>query len=183
MKIGILGGSFNPPHLGHLNIALKLIADKVVDKVIFVPVGNKYEKRELIDFKARCDMIKLMIAGYNNLELSLIGDMDEYQYTYQVLNYFQGVFKDAKISFICGLDNLWDFKNWKRYEYILANYELIVFSRNGYDENVDLKGKVHFVKHENEDVSSTKIRSNVVKYKDYLDIGVYNYIKEKDLYG
>ena len=70
MKIGIFGGSFNPPHKMHKNIALNLIKNKYLDKVIYVPTGNKYNKKDLIDAMDRYNMLKIMIEGYKNLELS-----------------------------------------------------------------------------------------------------------------
>ena len=58
MKIGIFGGSFNPPHNMHLGIALELIKDKYLDKVIYVPTGDNYNKIGLISFKDRLNMLK-----------------------------------------------------------------------------------------------------------------------------
>ena len=59
MRIGVFGGSFNPPHLMHLNIAKDLLRLKYLDKVIFVPTGNKYSKDDLIDIKYRIVMYRL----------------------------------------------------------------------------------------------------------------------------
>ena len=56
MKIGIFGGSFNPPHKKHENIAHSLIEENYVDKVIFVPVGEFYQKKDLASFKDRLAM-------------------------------------------------------------------------------------------------------------------------------
>ena len=60
MKIGIFGGTFNPPHNMHKNIAVNLIKNNYLDKVIFVPTGNRYNKKDIIDFKDRYNMVKLM---------------------------------------------------------------------------------------------------------------------------
>ena len=62
MKIGIFGGSFNPPHIMHKKIAEQLIKEKYLDKVIFVPTGMKYEyKNNLISNEDRYHMLKLLI--------------------------------------------------------------------------------------------------------------------------
>ena len=61
MKIGIFGGSFNPPHNAHKKIALELIKKHYVDKVIFVPTGSKYEyKNNLLSNEIRLTMLELM---------------------------------------------------------------------------------------------------------------------------
>ena len=76
MKIGIFGGSFNPPHKMHKTIALTLIKKHYVDKVIFVPTGSKYKyKNNLLSDKVRLEMLELMCHDNNNLEVS--GVIDE----------------------------------------------------------------------------------------------------------
>ena len=68
MRVGIFGGTFNPPHKMHLNIALILIKNNYVDKVIFVPTGNKYDRKDLNNELDRFNMVNLMIKDYDNLE-------------------------------------------------------------------------------------------------------------------
>lgn len=96
MKIGIFGGSFNPPHNMHENIALNLIANGYVDKVIYVPTGDNYNKKGLVSFCDRYEMVLLMTNNNPNLEISSIGNNDEYKYTYQTLDYFQKNIKMLK---------------------------------------------------------------------------------------
>ena len=59
MKIGIFGGSFNPPHLFHKRIITYLLDNKYLDKVIIVPVGDNYKKRDLATFVNRYDMLNM----------------------------------------------------------------------------------------------------------------------------
>jgi len=106
MKIGIFGGSFNPPHNMHKNIALELIKKGYLDKVVYVPTGDSYKKENLINFKDRLKMVELMTLNYDNLSVSDIGNNDKYAYTYQTLDYFQNIYKNDEIYFICGTDNL-----------------------------------------------------------------------------
>ena len=70
MRVGIFGGTFNPPHKMHLNIALTLIKNNYVDKVIFVPTGNKYDRKDLNNELDRFNMVNLMFKDYDNLEVS-----------------------------------------------------------------------------------------------------------------
>ena len=129
MKIGIFGGSFNPPHNMHKNIALNLIKNKYLDKVIYVPTGNKYNKRGLVNQNDRYNMVRLMIEGYNNLDVSNY-EFNKLTYTYETLDYFRNIYQNDDIYFICGSDNLKEITSWKRYDYILKNYKIIVIKRN-----------------------------------------------------
>ena len=190
MKIGIFGGSFNPPHNMHKNIALELIRKEYLDEIIYVPTGDKYNKSGLISFSDRINMVKLMIDKYNNLSLSDIGNNDSYQYTYQVLDYFKSIKKDSNIYFICGTDNLKELDTWRNYEYILENYKLLVIRRN--NDNIEeilnkyekYKNNIIIADIESKVLSSTDIRINLRENKreENLSIDVYNYIKENNLY-
>lgn len=190
MRIGIFGGSFNPPHNMHKNISLKLIDNGYLDKVIYVPTGNMYNKSNLIDFEDRLNMVKLMIEKNDNLDVSDIGNNMDYQYTYQALDYFKKLYNDASIYFICGSDNLVEFDTWREFEYILENYKLLVIIRNGdnieeilskydkYRDNIIITNVSPRV------ISSTVVRHNIKNDigDDNIDIDVYKYIKEKKLY-
>ena len=172
MKIGIFGGSFNPVHNMHKNISLELIDNGYLDMVIYVPTGDKYNKKDLINFKDRLNMLKLMTEGNGKLDVSDIGNYDEYQYTYQVLDYFRSIYSDDDIYFICGSDNLKYFDTWKKYQYVLEYYKLLVIKRNC--DNIDdiLNKYKDYINNiiiadiMESEVSSTYIRNN--KFFSYL---------------
>ena len=69
-KYGFFGGSFNPITNAHIQIALNILKRYNLDKIIFVPVGNNYQKAELIDEKHRYNMIKIAIQDYKTLQVS-----------------------------------------------------------------------------------------------------------------
>lgn len=187
MKIGIFGGSFNPPHKIHQKIANYLVKNNYLDKVIFVPTGSNYEKSYLASEQDRYNMLKLMIGNVSYLDISTY-EFGKLTHTYQTLDYFKEHYKDDEIYFICGSDNLKEIKTWKRYQYILSNYKLLVIRRNGesitdilselksYQDNIividDIKSSL----------SSTSIRK---RYKDdkklvkdgNIDSKVFEYIK------
>lgn len=192
MKIGIFGGCFNPPHKMHIEIARKLIKQGMLDKVIFVPTGNNYTKAELVDIENRIEMLNCIIDK-ETMEVSDISRNLNYSYTFQVLDYFNGKYKGAQIYFICGTDNLKEFKTWKNYEYILTNYKLLVVARNG--DNVDkliqeyskYVDNIYVASIEENLVSSTLIRKalkekNNEYLQKHLDIKVIEYIENKGLY-
>lgn len=187
MKIGIFGGSFNPPHKIHQKIANYLVKNNYLDKVIFVPTGSNYEKPYLASEQDRYNMLKLMIGNVSYLDISTY-EFGKLTHTYQTLDHFKKHYKDDEIYFICGSDNLKEIKTWKRYQYILSNYKLLVIRRNGesitdilselksYQDNIividDIKSSL----------SSTSIRKRF-KYDKKLvkdgniDSKVFEYIK------
>ena len=179
MKIGIFGGTFNPPHKMHLKIALSLI-----EKNIFVPTGNKYDRKDLNNENDRLNMVNLMINDYKNLESSDFELGKIMVYTYQTLNHFKKLYKNDEIYFICGSDNINDFKTWKNYEYILNNFKVLVIPRN--NEKINIKSSniiLTDVKADN--LSSTYIRNNIKNIKntdDLIDKKVLDYIKERNFY-
>lgn len=189
MKIGIFGGSFNPPHQMHMNIALELIQKNYVDKIIYVPTGNRYNKKDLIDAKHRLKMLKLMINKNNNLTVSDYEIKNVLTYTYQTLDYFKKIYPNDEIYFICGSDNLKEISTWKNYEYILNNYKLLIIKRNNDDIDKivsDLnKSNIILTRIFSQNISSTNIRKNLQMNKpNYnLDKNVMKYIKKKQLYN
>ncbi len=189
MKIGIFGGSFNPPHKMHKKIGLELIEKGYLDKVIYVPTGDKYQKNNLISAKDRYQMLTLMIQGEQYLFLSDYEINKNVVYTYQTLSHFKRKYPEDEIYFICGSDNLLRFNTWKNYSYILKKYKIIVIKRNNDQVDEIVKNNKNII---NADVtysnlSSTKIR-NLIKscHKKnlllYIDEKVMNYIEEKNLY-
>ena len=192
MKIGIFGGSFNPPHKMHKEIAIELIKKHYVDKVIFVPTGSKYKyKNNLLSDKVRLNMLELMCKDTNNLEVSDFELKDDVVYTYLTLNYFKNKYKDDEIYFICGTDNLSYIDKWKRGEYILSNNKILVIKRNTDDINAlldkykDYKDNIIVTDIKENEISSTKIREmiyNNKRVKDYLDNKVLDYIVRNKLY-
>lgn len=191
MKIGIFGGSFNPPHNMHKNIALKLINNGYLDKVIFVPTGDKYNKDGLLNQKDRYNMVKLMIEGCDNLEVSDY-EFNKLTYTYETLDYFKNIYKDDDIYFICGSDNLKQITLWRKYDYILRNYKMIVIRRNNDDIDKIINNLLIYYKNIicitdiQNSLSSTLIRENLNKNNDtYLlqnmDANVLKYIKNNSI--
>ena len=192
MKIGIFGGSFNPPHKMHKKIALELIKKHYVDKVIFVPTGNKYKyKNNLLSDNIRLEMLKLMCIDNEKLEVSDYELKEQVVYTYETLDYFKNKYKDDEIYFICGTDNLSYIDKWKKGEYILSNNKILVIKRNTDDINTllnkykDYKDNIIVTDIKENEISSTKIREMIYNNKRagvYLDKKVYSYIKDNNLY-
>lgn len=191
MKIGIFGGSFNPPHNMHQDIALNLIKEHYLDKVIFVPTGNYYPKQELVEFKHRYEMLKIMTNDYSNIEVSDYEAKGELTYTYQTLDYFQKKYPNDEIYFILGTDNLKEFKKWRNYEYVLKTYKILTVNRNKdnisdiLSEYKDYKNSIIIANIPLCEISSTEIRKEIksnTNLLNKLNKNVLEYIEKEKLY-
>lgn len=192
MKIGIFGGSFNPPHKMHLHIGFQLVNKQYVDKVIYVPTGSKYKyKNNLLPDINRMEMLEILTKKYDYLDVNDYELKDEVVYTCETLAYFKENNPLDDIYFVCGADNLSYIDKWKNGEYILRNYKIIVMRRKG--ENIEelvekykeYKKNIIVADIDQMDISSTDIRERLKKNIDVLDVldkDVYQYIKDNELY-
>ena len=196
-SIVIYGGSFNPPHNIHFAIAEQVIKQyPEVEKVIFIPVNNKYPKEGIIENKHRYNMLKEVIDSNSKFELS---DLDMYGekslLTIKVLEEMQETYKNKELWVLVGSDNLKKIHKWYRAEDLLSKYKIIVMEREGdtvediINKNEILKRNKENIKKLNKDIksnlSSTYIRNKIKTGEDILDsvpYKVYEYIKENDLY-
>ncbi len=192
MRIGVFGGSFNPPHKMHLNIGFQLVNKQYVDKVIYVPTGSKYKyKNNLLPDKNRLEMLEILTKNYEYLDVNGYELKDEVVYTCETLAYFKEVYKDNDIYFVCGADNLSYIDKWKNGEEILRGYKILVMKRKGEDID-ELLEKFKEYKHnivvadvEQQDISSTDIRERLKNKEEVLDVldkEVYEYIRKNKLY-
>ena len=168
-RIGFFGGCFNPPSNIHINLANKLVQENKLDKVIFVPVGDYYDKNELVSAKHRYNMLKLAIKGYSNLEVSDIElGINKKLYASDVFELIANRYIGQDIYFIMGSDNYSKMPKWKDYDYIKDRYKYIVLDRV---EN---------------SLSSSRIRKMIqegIDVEEYLNREVIEYIDEYKLYG
>ena len=192
MKLGIFGGSFNPPHNMHTYIANYMINQQYVDKVVFVPTGSKYAyKNNLIEEEHRLNMLEILSNKNENILVSDYELKSEVVYTIDTLRYFKELYPNDEIYFICGLDNFSYIDKWKNGEEILSNYKIIVINRDGNDLDEllvkynDYKDNIIVSNMEMKDISSTYIRDNIKeidKVKEFIDEDVLRYIYERELY-
>ena len=192
MRIGILGGSFNPPHKMHFNMGIELLEKKYVDKIVYVPTGSKYKyKNNLVQDEHRFKMLELMIKNDNRFEVRDFELKDYVVYTWDTLKYFQEKYPNDEIYFVCGADNLSYVDEWKNGIYLLSNYKFLVIKRYTDDIEEILK---RFDKFKNniivtdvnpDSLSSTLIRERIKNREDILELldnDVYEYIIENKLY-
>lgn len=197
-KIGILGGSFNPIHNGHIQLARTAYEEYDLDKVIFIPSGIAYFKKniDMPSGNVRHSMVNLAIKGIpcfesSNMEIVRPGDT----HTVDTLRELHAKFPDAELFFITGADILFSIHTWYEPKAILELTTLIVSVRNGSSiEDMErraseLKDKYNarilFLKADNFEISSTKIRELIKNRSDVSNLvpkEVENYIKDHGLY-
>ncbi|MBQ6845015.1 MAG: nicotinate-nucleotide adenylyltransferase [Agathobacter sp.] len=194
MKIGILGGSFDPIHNGHLHMALESYKQYALDEVWLIPNGNAPHKDsdKMADATHRMAMCQLVADEYPFLKTCDIEiTSEEYSYTYITVTKLQHTYPEHEFYFIMGADSLDYFDKWRKPEVIASICRILVINRDEFSEE-DMAVKIHRI---NEifpadisivhcakvDVSSTELRQNLEK-SDVL-ASVYDYICEHDLYG
>ena len=212
MKIGIFGGSFNPPHNGHFNSMLTVAKKLGLQKVIVVPTHQNPLKVPIEGPtpQQRLEMTKLAVESWGGvLEVSDVEILrGGKSYTIDTLKEFRKNYSADELFLIIGMDQLQELEGWKKPEEILAEANLIVTSRPGFDlpsskedlpafiqkmvaeydfNFVELKTgrSIQFISLEDVLVSGTQIRKwirigkNVQKH---LPLAVENYIKEQGIY-
>ncbi|EMH80835.1 cytidyltransferase-like enzyme [alpha proteobacterium HIMB114] len=129
-RIGIFGGSFDPPHKGHLHIAKLFIKKLKLNKLIW-SVSKKnplVKKKYFYNFRQRKILSKKITSKIKNIK---INDFDK-KYSYQLLNTLKMKYKDKKFFFLIGLDNIKFLHKWKKLSSILNSSTLVIISRPGY---------------------------------------------------
>ncbi|WP_026063433.1 nicotinate (nicotinamide) nucleotide adenylyltransferase [Pedobacter arcticus] len=189
MKIGLLFGSFNPIHTGHLIIASYLANHTALDKVWLVvsPHNPLKEKKDLIQVYDRLEMAKLATEDAENIMVSDIElKLPQPSYTIDTLTHLRELYPEHEFTLIMGSDNLKSLKKWKNYELILRDYKIYVYPRPGY-ENSELASHPYVTITETPlmELSSTFIRKSIsaeksVKY--FLPDEVIAFIESKGLY-
>ncbi len=189
-KIAVFGGSFDPVHKAHIKMAKLAIDVFNLEKVIFVAAYTPPHKtRQFADIYDRIAMLKIAVSGMQKAEISFYeAEKQDVVYSYQTLDYFQGLYPENEILMIIGSDSLLDLPTWKKIDYLVSKYRFIIAKRPDVEIKPDTKyiERCLFMDTVMDDVSSTGIRKllqkNDKKAADYLDENVYSYIKENGLY-
>ncbi|MBI3353565.1 MAG: nicotinate-nucleotide adenylyltransferase [Nitrospirae bacterium] len=136
MRIGILGGTFNPIHNGHLKIAEEVLKRLGLDKILFMPayIPPHKDKKGIIDAHHRIEMVRLAIADNPGFELSFIEiERGGVSYTIDTLRELGHIYgKEAELFFITGIDAFLEIEAWKDAEALLASCNFIVIMRTSF---------------------------------------------------
>lgn len=191
IKIWILWGSFNPPTIAHLELSKQCIKQWFCDKVIWVPVNDRYNKPTNINSNYRIDMIKIALKDEKNIGYSL----HELKYnrivkTIESLNILKSTYPNNSFSFIAWADNLK--LRWMKSKKLLSDFWYILINRwdidclkiiNNSKILTKYKNKINIINYSS-NISSTIVR-NEIKEKwnsKYIQKDILKYIKDNNLF-
>lgn len=189
--IGLLGGTFDPVHNGHLAIARSFLNSPYISELWILLTPDPPHKNEdsLSSYKHRFKMLELAFSNWDHVVISDVEKkLSKPSYTIQTLRHLNSEFPD-KIFYLCvGEDSARNFKDWYQWKEILKTTELLIAQRNSSKAlNLDpqVTEKAHIVSHKPVDISSTEIREKISRGQDYTNLlpkPVVNFIKEQQLY-
>ncbi len=192
MKICLFGGTFDPPHIGHLLIAQTVCEAEDFDKILFIPAFTPPHKKGITAIDHRIEMVKIAISDNPKFEYS---DVDILRggvsYTIDSIMDIKRKMEleNDDLYYLIGSDSLIDFKNWKEPKRILHECSVIVAIRPGFrpsDIPPWILQKVHFANIPRFELSSSKIRSRWVEdltIRYMVTLPIWEYINKNSLYS
>lgn len=197
-RLAIFGGTFDPIHLGHINLAAGAVEECGLDRLLFMPnrISPFKTEKKVTPGEIRCQMIETVIHynkafGISRYEI----EKEEPSYTYETLSYFRRL-TDSKIYFILGFDSITQIDTWYRGPDILKEYSLIAGYRPKSDSEAGLirieeysekyDADIHVLNTEPFDASSTEIREAVAAGRDiddFVPLEISEFIKKNGLYA
>lgn len=194
-RIGIMGGSFNPIHERHVEMAQCAMKEYKLDRVIFLPTGNPPHKHEeLADVAHRYEMTRLAIFGLPGMEPSRMElEREGTIYTVDTLTLMKKRMGDAQLFYMIGEDTMVDLPNWRKPDKVFSLCQFIVCCRSTeepkrhpvYEELLQRGAKLRFLSLPPRDVSSTAIRKALAAGEEPVGLSpqVMEYIRVMGLYG
>lgn len=201
MRRAIFGGSFDPPHNGHVNLVRQVCEKAALDEVIVMPAGVSPFKQNMERIPAsgvqRFEMCRLAFGDMSGVTVSDYEiSRPEVSYTVNTVRHIKGLYPADELYLIVGSDMLMSFHKWRNFEEIFSMCGLIAASREeGQSDLAELEkqaqflrkyGSVTVVRTDAFEVSSTEIRKKIKNSSDiscYLPKNVVQYIMENNLYG
>jgi len=196
MRLGIFGGTFDPPHLGHVALAQAALNQLKLDKVLWVVAGQSPLKldRSITPAASRVAMVQAAIADLPAFELSRVDlDRPAPHYTVETLKLIQKQFPNSELFFIMGKDSLRDLPKWRQPNQIVARAWLAVAKRPGVRVNwialqtsvPRIKERICWLKAPPIEVASSEIQAQVKtkqSVRTMLPKAVYEIVKSTGLY-
>ena len=166
-KIGILGGSFDPAHKGHLKISTEAKKKFKINKIIWaITKKNPFKSKSKFDLDKRIDIAKKITKKYNFISVKFYEDKIKSNKTINLINYIKKKNIKSEIFFLMGADNLISFHKWHKWQKISSNCNILVFDRTNY-KSKSLKSlafkklgkkRLKFIKFKKVNISSSKLR-------------------------
>ena len=198
MRIGIYGGTFNPPHLGHLSAARHVVNALNLDKLLIIPAHSSAHKplpARSAGSQQRLQMLRLAAATDAKIEISSVEIDHEIAYTNETVDIIKEEYPDAELILIMGTDMFLSFLQWKCAEAVYKNVSVAVLLRGQKDERKAIATEkermealgicVYEIDNPVIPISSSDLRRMLVFRcaDEFLDSAVLSYIQEGCLYG
>lgn len=196
MRLGVLGGTFDPPHLAHFILAEQVYEQLELDRMLWIPAANPPHKQNssVTEIRHRLAMLELALQHTDKYELSLIDvERPGPHYTVDTLRMLNQQYPTAELFLIVGADSLCDLPTWRHPQQLLEQAKLVVYARPGIDYDLEhlentisnLKQALMLLTGPTMYVSSEDIRRRVAAKRSirYLVLPVVeDYIYRNDLY-
>jgi nicotinate-nucleotide adenylyltransferase len=191
MRLGLLGGSFDPIHLGHIVIAEHVLRRLRLDRLILIPTfAPPHRTKPLASFRHRLEMARHAVAGRPGLTVSSIEEaVDGFSYTDETLKRFRRDFPTAQRLFLLGADQYRSMRTWRQPRFLPCLASLVVMSRPGVRQPRLLRGhsrtRVRFLTVPAVTLSATHIRARLASSESVrymLPTPVRSYISRHRLY-
>jgi nicotinate-nucleotide adenylyltransferase len=186
MKVGILGGTFDPIHIGHLIAASAVYESLNLDSIVFMPAGDPWQKRdrELSTGQHRLEMVKLAISddtrfSASDIEINRSGP----SYAIDTIRHWKNANPDHELFWIVGSDALSGIPSWHEWEAFVSEVTVVAVNRIGQNSSVPFE--VTYVEMPEVRISATELRNRFTQGQDtrYLvPQSVSEYILSQDLY-
>jgi len=167
-KIGILGGSFDPAHQGHLEISKITIKKLSLNKLYWcVTKKNPFKKKTIFSLSERIKKSKVTTNKIKKIKIKYFEDKIKSANTIDLIKYLKKKHKKTIFFLIIGSDNLINFHKWKEWKLLAKLTKIVVFSRKDYDikakksDTIKKVKKIIFIKNKQINISSTQIRKNL----------------------
>ena len=167
-KIGILGGSFDPPHQGHIKISRIALNNLSLESLYWcVTKKNPLKNKTFFSLSVRIKKSKLLTSKVRKIKVKYFEDKIKSNNTIDLIKYLNKKYKKTEFYLIIGSDNLINFHKWKSWKMLIKLIKIVVFSRKDYDIKarksaiVKKVKKILFIKNKPINISSTQIRKNL----------------------
>ena len=168
-RIGIFGGSFDPPHHGHLKISKLAIKKLSLDRFYWcVTKKNPFKKKAFFSLSERIKKSKIITSKIKKIKIKFFEDKIKSINTVDLIMYLKEKNKKNMFFLIIGSDNLIKFHKWKNWKLLLKLTEIVVFSRKDYDKKAKksvimrLVKKIIFINNKPINISSTQVRKKLL---------------------
>lgn len=192
MRLGILGGTFDPIHCGHLRMAEYCREKLHLDKIYFIPAGNPPHKKPHIHYDLRVQMLHLALEGKPYFEISELEKLEHtrnYTYTYYTLQKLKKKHPNDELFFLLGEDSVAEISTWFKYNELLSLAQFIIISRpadlKNHSSNFTFSRDLSYLEMPIIDISSQCIRNMCSKrqsIKGFVPKKVEDFIKKNNLY-